>query len=148
MKGEQFLESARLLVGSAGCEAGYRSAVSRSYYAAFLELHEIAFRNCIREVRLRAGIRNIKGIRHNSILDYLTRSTDAQVKAIGRKLANLQQARIDADYDLTIRFDQTDAQIAIASSESILASIVSTSSRKFGEAMESFIGNVFKGPSK
>lgn len=95
----QFLNLADALVRQYPIPAGFRSAVSRAYYAAHLTAREFLFRA--------AGVVTRD---HGIVWGCLTDTGDADLDAAGRSLKQLHGQRVEADYRLVgCTFDGADA---------------------------------------
>jgi len=100
MDGSLFLCTARLLKCKGACEADFRSAINRAYYACFLTARKIAYANCSSEARLKAQIKNERKIRHDSLQTYLKDSSIPAIRELGEDLAGLSGIRVEADYNI------------------------------------------------
>lgn len=109
-----FIDVARLLYqsgqqdGQIG-EAAFRSAVSRSYYAAHCHSRNYA---------LSKGAKiSTSGRAHREVIDYYSKHSDARMVSIGINLLTLLERRKKADYDdtATINERSTGNSIHIAS---------------------------------
>lgn len=95
----QFLVLADALVRQDPIPAGFRSAVSRAYYAAHLTAREFLFRA--------AGVVTRD---HGVVWGCLSDTGDAGLDACGADLSELHGQRVSADYRLTgCPFDGADA---------------------------------------
>lgn len=107
----QFLNLADALVRQYPIPAGFRSAVSRAYYAAHLTAREFLFRA--------AGVVTRD---HGIVWGCLTDTGDADLDAAGRDLKNLHGLRVEADYKLTgCRYDGADPAKVAADVVELLA---------------------------
>lgn len=106
----QFLRHARTYLA---CEkdlqdAGWRSAVSRAYYGAFLQARDSA------------GITGQSASVHeNTATYYLNRHSSA----VGNRLAELRRLRNSADYDLRCTISRRDAETCIKKAQRIFAEL-------------------------
>jgi uncharacterized protein (UPF0332 family) len=141
--GKLFLGTAQFLRNSGFDEAAYRSAVSRAYYACFLEARKIAFNNCSEEARRKDGIKNEKNIRHEPLQIYLKQSSIESIRQLGEDLAGLLGIRQEADYDMSSTITADDAQEAIENAEALLADFENIDSSAIGKAMEEYIFQIY-----
>lgn len=139
MDGKLFLGTARFLRSNGSDEAAYRSAVSRAYYACFLDLRQIAFDHCDADARLKAGIRNVRRIGHGPLQRYLKNSPRREVRRLGEDLASLHGNRLDADYNMEQTLTAHDSQDAIDDAQSLLDASSSVDPAKIGNAMAEHI---------
>jgi uncharacterized protein (UPF0332 family) len=101
MDARDFLNLADALA-SGGTEAEWRSAVSRLYYAAF---------HVARDLVRNLGFVVPRADRaHSFVYLRLANCGDPQVQWAAHSLNNLRQLRNEADYDLSLRFAQAQAQ--------------------------------------
>ena len=95
----EYLKFAREIVGQtttpANQEARLRSAISRSYYAAFIKA-----RNYLRD-RENSSIPETADV-HRYVIEQFEQSSDPIRKAIGTKLKQLRRDRNQADYNDTV----------------------------------------------
>lgn len=144
MDGKLFLGTARFLRSEGSDEAAYRSAVSRAYYACFLEARQLAFDNCPEAVRRKAGIAKIKGIKHDKLRTYLTNAADEAIRALGINLSGLCGNREDADYGMDNTLLPEDADGAINDAEAFLEAL-QDKAVAVGEAMKTYIETTYRG---
>ena len=143
MDGKLFLGTARLLRSNGRDEAAYRSAVSRAYYACFLEARRVTFDNCDQEVRRKAGIRTERSILHESLQRYLKHSSDSQIQQLGQDLAGLRGNRLNADYGMSRSLTPDDAGDAVDEAQAFLATFSQVEAREVGRAMEDDIRTTY-----
>jgi len=141
--GKRFLHTARFLQNNGSDEAAYRTAISRAYYACFLEARRIAFSNCSVAMRTKDGITNEKDIRHKSLQYYLKNSPDKPVRQLGEDLSDLQAIRIDADYIMALAVRAEHAQDAIEDAGAFLAELEKVGPGRVGKAMEEYIARMY-----
>ncbi len=135
MDGKLFLVTARFLRSKGSDEAAYRTAVSRAYYACFLEARQVAFDNCDKEARRKAGIRNVRGIRHEHLQRYLKNSSCRDIQQRGEDLASLHGNRRDADYNMTASLTSEDSQDAIDDAQAFLDAFLRIDPAQIGSSM-------------
>jgi uncharacterized protein (UPF0332 family) len=138
MDGKLFLRTACLLRDKGSDEAAYRSAMSRAYYACFLEARKVAFNNCDPNVRKRGKIYNEGRIGHEPLSWYLKQSSNFTIKMLGSDLANLHGVRKDADYNMSKSIAIEDAVDAIDNANDFLSNLSSVSPSEIGKAMEDY----------
>ena len=139
MDGKLFLGTARLLQSKGSDEPAYRSAVSRAYYACFLEARRVAFENCDEGARGKAGIGNPRGIKHEPLQRYLKNSSCRTIQKIGEDLAALCGNRQDADYNMTRSLISEDSRQAIEDADAFLSAFVGVDPKKIGCAVSKYI---------
>ncbi len=139
MDGKLFLGTARFLRNSGFGEAAYRSAVSRAYYACFLEARQVAFDNCSEEALRKAGIKNVRRIGHEPLQRYLKNSSCRNTQQLGENLAGLHGNRQDADYNMTGSLSSDDSQDAIDEAQAFLEAFSRVDPAKIGNAMADHI---------
>ena len=110
-----FQKLAQALVSESD-EAMLRSAINRSYYAAF------QMSVCFAEAHYRF-IRDRMGNDHKRILEALRDGGDRTIKGAGRKLERLRNNRGKADYDERINIGQPLAQISVQWADEIIQSL-------------------------
>lgn len=140
MEGRNFLTTATFLRDSGLNEAAYRSAISRAYYACFLEIRKAAFDN-YRQAMRRGGGSNIKkenDIRHENLGYYLKNSSNERVRELGNNLVGLKDSRKDADYIMSSAILIEDADDAIDEARALLDDIDSVGPPAIGKAMEGY----------
>jgi len=97
--------------------AGWRTAVSRAYYAAH---------NFIKDFVESAGV-HVKesGAAHADVWNHLSNSGDAEIEQVGSDLCDLQSDRNDADYRLAQREyqNQTTANARVAQARNLIETI-------------------------
>lgn len=143
MDGKLFLGIAQFLINERTDEAAFRCAISRAYYACFLEARQIAFDNCERNARIKAHIKDPKDIGHKPLLRYLQDSSDVQVVNLGDDLASLQGNRIDADYCMTSICSSEDAGDSIEEATLFLEALSQSSPSNIGKAMAENINKLY-----
>jgi len=117
MLASEFLELARTLSGGGPYEsARLRSAISRSYYAAFLNARD----HLLEAVGKRARVK-VRGAHDKVWKAY--QWAEGDLKVIGLALEALKGMREDADYELTHDPDNTSVLEAISISEKIQAQL-------------------------
>lgn len=97
-------------------EAMLRSAINRSYYAAF------QMSVCFAEMHYNF-IKQRKGVDHERILGALRCSGDRTIEGAGRKLGRLRGNRWKADYNETINIGQRLTQISVRWADEIIQSL-------------------------
>ena len=143
MDGKLFLGTARFLQSRGSDEAAYRSAVSRAYYACFLEMRQVTFDNCDDEARRKAGIRHVRGIRHEPLQRYLKNSSCRNIQQLGEDLASLHGNRQDADYNMVQSLTADDSQDAIDDAQALLDALSRVAPAKIGNAMAEHIRQTY-----
>ncbi|MBI5723202.1 MAG: hypothetical protein HZA50_04530 [Planctomycetes bacterium] len=139
MDGKLFLGTARFLQSEGGDEAAYRSAISRAYYACFLEARHIIFNNCDNVTRIKGNFRKEKDIRHNNLPRYLKSSPEESIRKLGENLGGLLGKREDADYDMSRFFPIDAAQDAISDAQSFLSDLHNCAPGLLGKALSEYI---------
>ncbi|MCR4315743.1 MAG: HEPN domain-containing protein [Planctomycetes bacterium] len=144
MQGKSFLQTAEKLLAHATTEADYRTIIGRSYYAVFLTLREIAFANCDKTSRQKAGIAKSESVGHKPLLAYLRGSDYKPIKRICIDVERLQNGRNKADYNLSkAKFSFHDAEESINTASIVLASLDKIPAIKIGEAMAKYIERMY-----
>ena len=115
-----FLDTARFLHSQGRNEADYRSAVSRAYYACFIEFSEVLFNVCECDWRAK-GRRSQRQIRHAEVRDCLRGSSVLDLRNLGNDFGSLQTKRSNADYDMDSSFGEEDAEDAILLADGLLS---------------------------
>jgi uncharacterized protein (UPF0332 family) len=107
----QFLTFADVIAQSpTSGPAGFRSAISRAYYGAFLEAREL--------IGTRRGFRiDSGGNEHKYLQRLLLNCSVEEGQEIGELLKNLQQSRKEADYDMHLLHCERQAERSFASPE-------------------------------
>src|SRR5438128_7543327 len=91
----EFVDFASMLADSAGSgPAGYRSAVSRAYYSAFLIARGLI------EVDLSIRCKSGTLSAHEVVQRFLTNCKVPEAQPLGQLLANLHEHRKSSDYDM------------------------------------------------
>src|SRR5262245_31428644 len=111
MKPAEFRNLANRLIDSEKNPAGFRSSISRAYFAAFL-----AARDFLND----AGITIPpveRGRLHIHVKDLFNGTGDAQIDELGTLLGNLRNERNTADYDLDDPSAENEANARLRSSE-------------------------------
>jgi uncharacterized protein (UPF0332 family) len=144
--GKCFLGTAQFLQNSGNDEAAYRSAVSRAYYACFLEARKAAFSNCSLNARTRAHIRNERKIGHTVLIHYFRNSSNRAVQSLGDDLASLIGSRQDADYNMIVTITADDAKNAIDDAKTFLTDLSAVPKAEIGQAMASYIFQTHRTP--
>lgn len=144
MDGRLFLGVARFLRNKDADEAAFRSAISRAYYACFLVARQKAFNECNLQIRKKARIFGEKGIRHESLQNYLKNSDKDVIRQLGEDLSGLCGNRNEADYNMSINMNADDAKDAIESAEMFLSDLDKLQANDIGSAMEVYINSNFR----
>lgn len=124
MNPSEFLSFASKLAGDgqAGA-AGYRSAVSRAYYCAFLTALDL--------IESQLGIPAKWGTvsEHQVVQRFLQGSQVPEAMEVGQALCNLHASRKSADYDMDEAQveDQEESSLCVARAEKILEGIANCS---------------------
>ncbi|NUM37263.1 MAG: HEPN domain-containing protein [Candidatus Brocadiae bacterium] len=92
-------------------EASWRSAVSRSYYGAFLY---------IRDALKRLGIKYDPVGIHKSLPKEIKNSQVSGADTIGNMLQDLRDQRTDADYSISLCFNKKNSMILLEQSKLII----------------------------
>jgi uncharacterized protein (UPF0332 family) len=115
VKPVEFKEVAELLIASSGglLEARRRSAVSRWYYAAFLEARD--------QLAVKRQISYKRHQSHENVKKSYARADapEKDVKVVGRLLEDLKRLREDSDYEIAEVVDETAVAEAKAMCEEI-----------------------------
>jgi len=124
----QFLLLAERLLNSEAHPAGYRSAVSRAYYAAH---------HCLGVVIESTGVTLKRGPEaHADVWNHLAGSADIELMQVGANLARLRSDRNQADYDLSKRHMElaanAEALVALARSLIVAVRSVQGDATRFG----------------
>lgn len=143
MDGRQFLSTARFLIDRHDEEPSYRTAISRAYYACFLEMRRAAFVECPPQIRARAGYTRESAIMHQKLAQHLINSTVSGVKKLGRDLGDFRANRMDADYEMSKAIVRQDAKNALEEAEEILKELDSLASSALGDALKEDIERTF-----
>jgi uncharacterized protein (UPF0332 family) len=98
------------------CEAAYRCAISRSYYAAFHHLRIIG------EIERRRPFSKT-GTAHSEVIDYFSKHADRQKQVAGNNLLQLKRNRRKSDYVESTKISDGTAQFSIALSNQIYQNI-------------------------
>lgn len=121
MNHRDFLQFAKTLAStSTPTPAGYRSAISRSYYAAYHEALEF--------MKTHARLEPIgKGDRHSQLKAGYMEAKIADAKLIGQQLDTLHTQRKDADYEMSKPGPETQksASAGVALADQIIQSLQS-----------------------
>lgn len=136
-----FLGTAHFLRNNGTDEAAYRSAISRAYYACFLEVRRIAFKNCDRKALNVYGIYKERDMGHKDLLAFLKNSVKESIRMLGNDLDGLQRSRQDADYEMSSEVTADDAEYEIDESGSILEDIPQQH-MEIGRAVEDYISRI------
>ena len=139
MDGKLFLGTARFLLSDGLDEAAYRSAVSRAYYACFLEMRLVAFNNCDSAVWRIGDVRSIRDIRHRKLAKYLMLNSHTNIQRLGRVLRSLLGKREKADYDMDQSLTDVDSRDAIDDAQSLLDDFSRVPPVEIGNAVAEFI---------
>lgn len=139
MDGKLFLGTAHFLRNNGYDEAAYRSAVSRAYYACFLEARQVAFDNCAQDARMKARLRNVHKIGHEPLQWYLKHGSCRRVQELGEDLASLHGNRKDADYNMAQTVTSADSQDAIDDAQAFLHAFSCVDPADIGTAMAEYI---------
>ncbi len=132
MEPSEFLEHAKKIVEIKGDEAAMRSACSRAYYAAFHSCKYLKNYIDARPYNTETG-EHQRLINHLincvSLISQMNSKENVRIiKKLGHKLGDLRNSRHDADYDLESVFLETEANLAIASAQTIISNIKNLSS--------------------
>jgi uncharacterized protein (UPF0332 family) len=111
MRPKEFHLTALNLGKDGTTEGDWRSSVSRSFYAAFLEVREI-LREKVGVSLLRPGGRSIL-TSQKSVIDLLRKSNNGSIKSLGDLLGDLQTDRHDSDYNLRLQITKRNAEDAL-----------------------------------
>jgi uncharacterized protein (UPF0332 family) len=98
MQPQSFLDLAERLIASEKNPAGFRSAISRAYYGAFLQAEDFL---------RRMNVFLAKDKKHQEIVQILADTGDADVNEASSMLGDLRDERNRADY----KMDDKDAEI-------------------------------------
>jgi len=142
MRGRQFLDTAMLLRHSKSNEAHFRSAMSRAYYACFLEVRVPAFNLCNESSRIKYGISKIKEIKHNQLPVFLKNSQNPNVKKLGIDLGGMLGMREDADYDMTNIVTEENADDAINNADALIKHFDSIPPKEIGKALTDYFDKI------
>jgi len=138
MNGKEFLVTAMLLQHKGSDEADFRTAISRAYYACFIELRDIAFNYCSEDARRRAHLKSERKIRHEDFLSSLRNSSMPEISRLGGDLQGLYGNRNEADYNMSISLNKINADDAIEEANFILADVGKLSPAEIGKALEEY----------
>lgn len=144
MDGKRFLGTARFLQNSGSDEAAYRSAVSRAYFACFLEARQVAFDHCSGEAKRKARVTRVGRIRHQPLQQYLKNSPCTDIRQLGEDLAGLSGNRNDADYNMEDSLSADDSQGAIDEAQAFLDALSRIAPVEIGSAMEEDIEQTYR----
>lgn len=97
------------------CEAAFRSAISRAYYAAFCSV-----RNHLRAKHGNPSLYGSRGNPHQLIPRYLQNTGNPLASKLGRDLADLREKRNMADYEDALNNPAKEARKALQLAENIL----------------------------
>ncbi len=142
MDGRLFLVTARFLHDQGSEEADFRSAVSRAYYACFLLYREMIFNVCLEEWQER-GKRSKKAIKHYYVPNCLINSDNADIRRIGKEFESLQTKRKNADYEMSLNFNQTDAEEAIQLADIMIAELPRLDSEVIRDSTSKYIPTIY-----
>jgi uncharacterized protein (UPF0332 family) len=123
VKASEFSEVANLLIGIGGVlrEGRERSAVSRYYYAAFLEA---------RDKLSAARGASFRREAHEKVRRAYAWAEDTQLRRLGQYLEQLKKLREEADYDIAQPADSLAAQEARSLYEAFVKGIGSADVRR------------------
>ncbi len=116
---KDFFKTCELLLKQSE-EPHLRTAVGRSYYAAFLY-----FREYLRQHGL-SKTRRPKNEAHEFVMSCLTYSGVPEANVASVDLRNLQQKRSDADYDLGLEVTKNDAEDALMLGKNVVATFAAS----------------------
>lgn len=142
MEGKCFLATASFLQSNGSGEAAYRSAVSRAYYACFLEARQIVFERSSSRERLRVGVAKLKMIRHEKLPKYLKQSECGEIRRLGVILASLCVNRTEADYNMEDSLSSDDSQDAIDEAQSFLDDFSQVDPAKIEKILADYINKL------
>jgi uncharacterized protein (UPF0332 family) len=137
-----FLGTAHFLQNNGLDQAAYRSAISRAYYACFLEARRIVFGNCASNVLRRDNIYKQNDIGHKQLQSFLKNSSTSNIKLLGVDLAGLCKSREDADYEMSGETTEEDAQNEIDEADIFLENLSKTQPTEIGKAVEDYISRI------
>jgi uncharacterized protein (UPF0332 family) len=120
---KRFLATAQFLRDDGREESDYRSAVSRAYYACFLELSNVLFSACPGKWCDRGSFSSKKKIQHWEVRNCLLDSDIKPMIGIGEKFKLLQMKREGSDYDMNVLYQKEDSEDAISLAEIILSDL-------------------------
>ena len=143
MDGKLFLGTAKFLINNGLDEAAFRSAVSRAYYACFLEARKTAFAYCDKNVRFKDGIKNEKDVRHEPLAEYFKVSDDQSIRQLGEDLSGLRRSRQKADYVMESSIQIDDAKDVVDQAELFLEEIADKDPTDIGKAMENYLSRIY-----
>lgn len=108
-----FLEIANKILSDQGFrnEGGWRTAIGRAYYAAFL-----ATKRKLED--LGSNFVDVDRIHHEVIQELMRKNTD-----LGNRLDTLREKRVDADYDMSASIPPSLGQKCAKLSEGIISSV-------------------------
>jgi uncharacterized protein (UPF0332 family) len=114
MEPRQFLETAKTLADLELEEPDWRSAISRAYYASFLDARELL------DVMQFAVSR--RKDTHQEVRKHFTHSSQSLGRTIARELSILHAQRLNADYEMadSLVYNVKDAEFAIAKAKHII----------------------------
>jgi len=143
MEGKLFLETARFLLRQQlPSEADCRTAVSRAYYACFLETRRVVFHNCSQQHLRAHQLCSEKGIRHDKLSQSLKGCDNDDVKSLGEGLADLRGRREDADYKMDVSMTVDDAKGAIEAADQLLGELFGVPAREIGSAVDGYLRKI------
>jgi len=93
-----------------------KSAINRAYYASYHFIKKQAEQHLgFVETRNKST--------HKQLSEYLTNSSDENIKAVGIHLRNLHHQRTNCDYKLQTKLDKNEASLAILMSKNLITTI-------------------------
>lgn len=113
-----FIEFAESLLSNPLNEAGLRSAISRSYYGAFLHTQEYVDAKLAPIAALSDGV----GV-HEALIRRLRAEKAMKSRSAAYQLTALRTMRVTADYKTLDVFELGDAEEAIANSKKLISTI-------------------------
>ena len=138
MDGKLFLHTAGFLLSKGSNEADYRSAVSRAYYACFLEARSVVFHTCLPQTKNMLDIGRLKKIRHEKLLECLKATKDSAVQQLGDDLAGLCSDRNAADYKMDSPCNHADARKAVETADIVLKDLAQIGASRIAKAVDDY----------
>jgi uncharacterized protein (UPF0332 family) len=114
MRGQDFLKVATdLAMASDTTQGALRTAVSRAYYAAFLEAREV-----IRPFQGKVGLDGYGS--HRRVRELINNCGVERCNEVFRQLADLYKRREDADYDLKVTINALTVRLCLRTANEII----------------------------